>query len=555
MIGLALVALLLVLLGAGHDEEARIRTAEWARWRPSWGSREEVEAGYARPSREELRRMVGEAPKYLVKDGWACYGYNNQRYMLETTLLLARLANRIPIIPDAIWARSCAVDSSTCRENALRFFEHGNAHPEALSCKWNDDGEVYKLGIENFLDLPHLRRSYGPFLTFSEFFDLHSLPQPVDQTQVWNAPLYTPERMSAATVEEGEFQNRTFVRVDKEPSELEEEEEGAEKLDREKVEKALGARTVWNLPLARDALNKGGVDVAKLDDEAMVQRLEQVGVVPLFTFSDEVLMNKALSRPSIELALPSRTQSFSSLLSSPPYSSNVDILYLRGNLHDQRKPGGLYFSTAAAREGFRAMVLRGVRAPEGVRRAGEELARRMEEKVGGRRWVAAHLRRGDFVDIAWSPSKDPVVHFNETKVALAKGVEEVKKHYSDRLPLPDDPFYLATDESNATSLAYYRQHGALLLTDLLHPSPSSSSPSSPSDNSPYSDPLLTAHLGPSAAYTDVLGLVEQQILARASFFVGSELSSTTGGAVNVRLSLKGESEGEWGWRVVKKHED
>ena len=61
-------------------------------------------------------------------------------------------------------------------------------------------------------------------------------------------------------------------------------------------------------------------------------------------------------------------------------------------------------------------------------------------------------------------------------------------------------------------------------------------------------PADLAYLGPISSYNDILALVEQQVLARSEFFAGSELSSTTGGAVNVRTGLGKE---EWSWNIVK----
>ncbi|GAA5902852.1 hypothetical protein JCM8208_006493 [Rhodotorula glutinis] len=499
------------------------RLKEWSWVRPVGPDEEQ----HVEPSLDELARIVGENPQYLVKDGWSSYGYNNQRYMLESTLLLAKIARRIPVLPDSIWARSCAVDESVCEANALRFFRQRNAHADIIGSTWNDDGPAYKLPIQLFLDIPHLRHTYGPLLTYREFIALYGIdPNLYDESLRWNATNYTPQGFTTATLPEQLFQNRTFVRVDRPPPppvDAAPADEVPAGLDSSVVELALGSRAAWTLQQARDALRKRGLKLDG-DDDGLVRQLAPFDVVPLYTFGDEVLMNKALARPSVELALRSKVLPLVDTLALPPFS-NASIVYLAGNLHDQRKPGGLHFTSPAARQDYVDLVVHGVRAPAGVRALGERLAERMGERVEGRRWVAAHLRRGDFVGIQWSPAQDAEVHFDETVAALREGVEVLEAHFDERLPRRDDPFYLATDERNATALAYYRAHGAVLVSDLLTAADS-------------------AQLGPSASYSDVLAVVEQQVLAHSDYFVGSELSSTSGGAVNVRTALGKE---DWSW--------
>jgi hypothetical protein len=282
------------------------------------------------------------------------------------------------------------------------------------------------LPLQNFLDLPHLRRTYGPFLTFSEFFDLYQLPpSSYDETQVWNASAYNPEGLTTATLPQDVFQNRTFIRVDEalRPFPLAETIKDIDGLNASSVEKALASKPAWTLPKAKEALSQAGAQVGQLEEGELLAKLATLGVVSLHTFDDEcvflssfhshlspiadpsscrVLMNKAAARPSIEVALRSKVQSLTTTLSAPPYA-DASIVYLQGDLHDQRKPGGVYFTSAEARDGFIEMVLKGIRAPSKVQEVGAILSQRMGIKVNGRRWVAAHLRRGDFVSIAWSP--------------------------------------------------------------------------------------------------------------------------------------------------------
>lgn len=80
---------------------------------------------------------------------------------------------------------------------------------------------------------------------------------------------------------------------------------------------------------------------------------------------------------------------------------------------------------------------------------------------------------------------------------------------------PPHRFYLSTDERDATSLAYLSAHNAILASDLL----------TIDDRRAFGWPLML---------TDVLGLVEQAVLARAHFFYAHALSSFAGGTVNMR---------------------
>lgn len=67
-------------------------------------------------------------------------------------------------------------------------------------------------------------------------------------------------------------------------------------------------------------------------------------------------------------------------------------------------------------------------------------------------------------------------------------------------------FYLATDERNATFIEYYKEHGAVMIQDLL---------TAQDRRDMDAWPLV---------FTDVLGVLEQTMLARASTFYGHALS-------------------------------
>lgn len=78
-------------------------------------------------------------------------------------------------------------------------------------------------------------------------------------------------------------------------------------------------------------------------------------------------------------------------------------------------------------------------------------------------------------------------------------------------------YYVATDERDPGNLAYLREHGALRAPDLL----------TIEDRRQFGWPLMI---------TDVLGIVEQELISRASFLYAHALSSVAGGALNLRAA-------------------
>lgn len=80
-------------------------------------------------------------------------------------------------------------------------------------------------------------------------------------------------------------------------------------------------------------------------------------------------------------------------------------------------------------------------------------------------------------------------------------------------------------------LAHLVTHGAILTSSLL----------TPADRQAFGWPLL---------FTDVLGLVEQAVLARGHYFYGHGLSSFAGGTINMRAVVGMDARTvfeDWGW--------
>ena len=84
-------------------------------------------------------------------------------------------------------------------------------------------------------------------------------------------------------------------------------------------------------------------------------------------------------------------------------------------------------------------------------------------------------------------------------------------------PLPDDYFYVATDERSPEGLQAIRDAGAVLLMDLL----------TMEDRRDFDWPLIV---------TDVMSLVEQVVLFHSVSFYGHAMSSLAGVITNMRGS-------------------
>jgi hypothetical protein len=72
-----------------------------------------------------------------------------------------------------------------------------------------------------------------------------------------------------------------------------------------------------------------------------------------------------------------------------------DVFLLEGEIHLNRKPGSLFYTTEEARDDFARIVLQDVRASERVHALAEKVVLRMNGLNDGRTWMAAHMRRGD----------------------------------------------------------------------------------------------------------------------------------------------------------------
>ena len=129
---------------------------------------------------------------------------------------------------------------------------------------------------------------------------------------------------------------------------------------------------------------------------------------------------------------------------------------------------------------------------------------------------------------------DPEAHVQHVKARLQSGVATlVDLHHLTTydldgaqpdleqvaLPSPrsDDPFFVATDERDPDARRKIAAAGAVFMSDLL----------TLDDRRAFGWPLMI---------TDILALVEQQLLAHSAFFYGHAMSSLAGVIMNLRAA-------------------
>ncbi|KAG8905648.1 hypothetical protein FRB99_008489 [Tulasnella sp. 403] len=510
---------------------------------------------------DNLRKMVSRTKGYYGRDYSVWLGWNNMRYIIEASLLQARLLNRTLILPSFVYARACEKENEKCaaiatmvnRNDATGVNEWRN-RPLAKQMAW-------RVPMEVMLDLPHLRQTHNVLL-LREYLQLNGMDPNLEQsTGQWSNDYIgkktgSDKRMTAAAIRNEDFDPHPVVRVDS--------------LSRMAKSPVLNMTEVMQQPVYGILMHKLGNDLVLEWQEARVamapfmtnvqsddeleELLAENGWSTLYTYAGEMGMEfqKSVVEPIRQVVPRSRLRGW-----VEDYDTiDVDTLVLRGETHLRRKPGNMLFTTTSERDEFSRTVLYHLRPVESVRYVAKKAARRMQEMVGGRMWMAGHMRRGDFVSEGWTedgvkrhfyvlqnrihmgrnvlvdiaasqelqPFDVPDVKPDTTQLTLAPP-ERTDRQVILSVPIPYPKliissffrFFMATDERSPQSLAHFKTYGAVLIHDLL----------TPEELGEYKWFLLT----------DVLALVEQAVLGRSYYLYCHAMSSVAGGAVNLRALM------------------
>ncbi|KZP31372.1 hypothetical protein FIBSPDRAFT_724960 [Athelia psychrophila] len=524
--------------------------------------------------------MVGSTKGFLVRDYSLGLGWNNVRYIIESSILQAHLLNRTLVLPSFVYARSCEYDIEVCADYAPMF----NKGDAIGLDEWRDlpiDQQMtWRIPITTMINLTHLRLTHSVIL-LSDYLRLHNISadqewsngQWLRETYHTQPNIFNGRKPTFNVVENQWFDPADVLRVDILPEDMKKRgawtEEGGDWLRAQTGSWQNNATTITNdalyaaVPSDRDrkilsweeastALEfdipdsveeNFDVDVTSLKlgqrwDLSSAEQIERVlqanGWEVLYTYTGAVGMDyvKHVATPVKQVAPRNMIRGFVDEYDH----SDADVLLLAGELHLGRKPASLRFTTPEGRDKFSRLVLHELRPIDKVFELAELLDERMLALNSGRMWVAAHMRRGDFVKAGWVMEKSIEDHTRRVKEKLSDGRsvlaslrEPDMKSYDvpnvtvDRSslyrhpPLEDDKFYIATDERDLGNITYLADNNAVLVYDLL----------TIEDRHNFGWGLL---------FTDVLALVEQATLARAAFFYAHAMSSVAGGVINLRAA-------------------
>ncbi|KAH8993698.1 hypothetical protein EDB92DRAFT_1979327 [Lactarius akahatsu] len=507
---------------------------------------------------EQIRDIVAPTRGFFSRDYSLGLGWNNVRYIYETALLQAELLNRTLVLPSFIYTRACEYDITVCA-NYATMVNKGDA---IGSDEWREMPIEKQMGfripISVIVNITHLR-SRQPVITASEYLRLHGQdPESESSSGVWPRQSYhthpnvfetnKTKTPSLFVIENHWYAPTGIVRVDYIPEEMKkrgglERHHGPDKYDGSAehwppleptelstylTETANGIGFPLDWYTAKYVLkNSHLIGDVNLDYDDVVDKvLNAHGWEVLYTFPAVVEMDlaKIVVGDLRQVAPRSSIRGFK----DDYHDVDADVVVLAGETHINTKPGAMRFTEELGRHRYVGTVMHSLIQQQKVFDLAEVLSSRMRQRTGGRMWMGAHMRRGDFVRMGWGSTITPEDHIRQVEDRLGAGRAVLADLQSDiegakpdpeqaMLPPPQagDPFFVATDERDPDALRKIAAAGAVFMSDLL----------TMEDRREFGWPLMI---------TDLMALVEQQLLVRSNFFYGHGMSSFSGAIVNMR---------------------
>ncbi|KAF8321693.1 hypothetical protein DL93DRAFT_2163289 [Clavulina sp. PMI_390] len=499
-----------------------------------------IEPSEDQPTISYLRDMVASTKGYYARDYSVWLGWNNMRYIIEGSALHAKLLNRTLVIPSYVYVRSCETERPACTSFATMV----NREEAMGKGYWDgypaEDPTAWLVPIDAMIDLANMRK-HVPVVTVAQFLRIKNLSTTLESKNgrwdrtIYHGPATNPPSTSLVIVPNQEFDHDLEVlRVDTLPEDL----AAPPKLDldaltiHDELLQQMGKqKTIRTDVVAKYLQRITGERWGTQENRTISDVVVQYGLTSIHTFSGlPSVFSKAVDNPVIEIAPIELMRGFVNDFAQ----FNEEVLLVEGEVHGDRKPGFMAFTSEAARDAYQKLVLNGIVHPPAIQALADAIADRMTAMNGGRTWMSAHWRRGDFVVLNWNHNRtshegvDMLLSRLDSGRGILEGLKaeaaspsstNVEREFSGPLPLPGDQWYLATDERDPDALAYARSKNAVLLSDVL-----------------ASMPAMRRLVGWPLLFTDIVALVEQEVMARSAFFFGYAYSSVAGGVVNIRTS-------------------
>ncbi|KAG8728511.1 hypothetical protein FRC12_021676, partial [Ceratobasidium sp. 428] len=146
-------------------------------------------------SLNRARKMVSHTKGYYARDYSLNLGWNNVRYIIEASVYQAKLLNRTLVLPSFVYARSCKYDVNVC----AAFLPKAHWTEAAHRFEWSDhpfeQEYIFRVPLEDVLDLRRLRAGptqdqwtsehsglvKWPVITVAEYLQLHGLDPQIEQ--------------------------------------------------------------------------------------------------------------------------------------------------------------------------------------------------------------------------------------------------------------------------------------------------------------------------------------------------------------------------------------
>ncbi|KAI0052882.1 hypothetical protein FA95DRAFT_1174199 [Auriscalpium vulgare] len=515
-------------------------------------------------SLEELRELVSHTKGFFSREYSLGLGWNNMRYIIEAALLQSQLLNRTLVLPSFVYARGCEYNITVCADYAPMVNKGDAVGWEEWRKMPMEQQMGWRMPMSLMLNLTHLRERH-PVILIADYLRLHGLdPLGEFSNGAWNREAYHKQANvfesdetklpTLFVIENSWYDPEKTVRVDVLPDAIKARGgwvEGGGDAAKGELVGHWPAPTPTNMSIS--LAHALGENQALLDwdrakevvyatepqliweltgDEQLEAFFQANGWEVVYTFRGALNMDytKTVTDPLRQITPVHTLRGFKDEFAHV----STDVVILAGETHLGRKPGAMRFTTPEKRTEFASMVVHALVAIDRVLDLGKLLAERMQALAGGRLWMGGHMRRGDFVRLGWAMDSSPLGHVTRVKKHLESG-RDILTHMTNLTaypiqgvtpnlaqlttppPLPDDPFYIATDERDPEALRIIGGEGAVFMTDLL----------TMEDRRNFGWPLMI---------TDIRALVEQVLLSYSAFFYGHGMSSVAGGIMNMRAA-------------------